>query len=309
MSVLVPAALSPGDRVAVVAPSGRFDRLLVWRGLGWLRERYRVEFDPSLFCSEGYLAGSDQRRLAELQAAVAAPDIRAIVAARGGYGASRIAHLVDWSPLLGAPKWLVGFSDITALHAELTRIGVASLHAHNLSGLGRGDALERDRWLRALEAPTASRSVEHLAIWQSGVSRGLLAGGNLTLLFTLAAAGRLSLPRGCVLALEDTGEAAYRIDRMLTALLVSGHLAEVAAVVVGDFADCGEGRQGPSISDVLRERLRLLGVPILASLPFGHRQRNLPLPLGLDAEVDGGKGRFTLCPPPAESESGGSYRL
>jgi muramoyltetrapeptide carboxypeptidase len=295
-SLVVPQALCPGDTVRVVAPSSRFDPTLVWRGLGWLRERYRVEFDPLLFSRDGMFAGRDERRLGELQAALVAPGVRAIVAARGGYGATRIAHRIDWRLLRRSPKWLVGFSDVTALHVEAARARVASLHAHNVGGLGRGDAVERALWLEALEHPEACRSVDGLEIWQPGKARGPLFGGNLTLLVTCAAAGRLEVPPGAVLVLEDLGEAAYRIDRMLSALCVSGQLARVSAVVAGDFIDCPTGQFGAPALDVVRERMRGLGVPMLGGLRVGHGRHNLPLPLGLTAEVDGFAGRLTLCP-------------
>jgi muramoyltetrapeptide carboxypeptidase len=280
----------------VVAPSSRFDRALVWRGLGWLRERYRVEFDPLLFGRDGMFAGKDERRQGELEAALVAPGVRAIVATRGGYGATRIAHRIDWRLLRRSPRWLVGFSDVTALHVEASRARVASLHAHMVGGLGRGDAVERDLWVEALEHPAACRSVDGLEVWQPGKARGPLFGGNLTVLFTCAAAGRLEVPDGAVLVLEDLGEEAYRIDRMLTALSVSGQLGRVCAVVVGDFIDCPTGRFGAAALDVVRERMSDLGVPLLGGLRVGHGRRNLPLPLGLVAEVDGYVGRLTICP-------------
>ena len=116
------------------------------------------------------------------------------------------------------------------------------------------------------------------------------------MLFTCSAAGRLHLPQGCVLLLEDVTESSYRLDRMLSALLVSGALDAVAAVVVGDLTDCAAGRYGVEPADVLRERLATLGVPVAAGLDFGHGRHNLPLPLGLSAELDASTGVLTLCP-------------
>ena len=104
--MLVPAALRPGDLIDVVAPSSPFDRTLAWRGLGWLRERYRVRFDAGIFETDGYLAGNDARRQAELDRAFRCPDSRAIVAIRGGYGLNRIAHQLDWNAFLSNPKWI-----------------------------------------------------------------------------------------------------------------------------------------------------------------------------------------------------------
>ena len=281
----------------MVAPSAPFDRTLALRGIGWLGERYRVEFDWDLFAGAGLFAGPDERRLAELDEAFAAPGVRAVIVARGGHGLMRIAHLAKLGAVLESPRWLVGFSDVTVLHNELCRLGVASLHAPNLTGLGRGDAQTRSRLVEVLEAPTRRRDHSGLECWSPGTARGPLAGGNLTLLFTCAAAGRLFLPPGCVLLIEDVGEWSYRLDRMLSALLVSGALAQVAAVVVGELTDCPAGKLQVAAEEVMRERLLTLNVPVLAGLRVGHGPYNEPVPLGLTAEVEGeegGEGRLSI---------------
>jgi muramoyltetrapeptide carboxypeptidase len=286
---IVPRPLAPGARIAVVAPSSPFDRTLLLRGVAWLGERYRVEFDWRCCEREGFLAGSDQRRLEELDR----DDIAAIVAARGGYGLTRFVHRVNFAALRRSPKWLVGFSDVTALHLEALAQRVASVHAENAAGLGRGDTRARREWVSALEDPRAVRTFGGLKCVRSGTARGVLAGGNLTLLFTQAAAGRLRLPDGAVLVIEDVTEAAYRVDRMLTALLVGGAFDRVSAVVTGDFTDCPPSR-GVSVEQVLAERLAELRVPVLTGLPFGHGERNVPLVFGLPAAVDGAAGTLTL---------------
>ncbi len=278
----------------MIAPSGPFDRTLVLRGLGWLRHRYEVVFRPGLFQRDGFLAGPDARRLEELTEALADREARAVVATRGGYGLNRIAHRIGTACLRDEPKWLVGFSDITALHVEAQRAGVASLHAHNVAGLGRGDDLGRAEWIRALEDPRAPRRFDALVPWQPGRAHGPLVGGNLTVLFTCAAAGRLVIPDGAVLFVEDVAEAPYRVDRMLSALIASGALDRVAGVLVGDFTDAPPGRHGVPMDAVLRERLALLRVPVLAGFPAGHGVRNTPLHLGTMAELDGTAGVVEL---------------
>jgi len=266
----------------------------VLRAVGWLGHRYRVEFDWRMFRRDGLFAGNDDRRLAELDAALRDPALRAVLVARGGHGLGRIAHLADLAALRQHPKWIVGFSDVTALHAELSRAGYASLHAPNAAGLGRADARTREQFVGALENPTRPRRHDRLSCWQGGRASGPLAGGNLTVLFTSAAAGRLRLPPGCILLLEDVTELTYRIDRMLTALLVSGALAEVAAVAVGEFIDCPSSPHGVPVEAVLQERLSRLGVPVVAGLPFGHGIRNEPLPLGVGALVDADRGLLAI---------------
>lgn len=290
---IVPPPLSAGARVAVVAPSGPFERELVTRGIALLAGRYRVSFDPGLFEREGFLAGSDDRRLAELDRALCDPELAAVVTARGGYGLLRIAHRVGWAALRRFPKWLVGFSDTTTLHLEAQRVGVASLHADNVGGLGRGGERAFEAMRQALEGAGSGRVHAGLRTVTPGVARGSLVGGNLTLVTTAAAAGRLSLPDGSVLLLEDVTEAAYRVDRLLTALAVGGHLDRIGGVVLGDFTDC-PASQGVETTAVLAERLGSLRVPVAAGLPVGHGAVNEPVLLGVDVILDASSGTLTF---------------
>lgn len=290
---VLPAPLRPGARIAVIAPSSPFDRTLVFRGLGWLAGRYRLEWDRSLFERRGYLAGSDERRLAELDRCLADPNLAAVITARGGYGLTRIADRADWAALARHPKWLVGFSDTTLLHLFALRSGVASLHGHNVAGLGRGDAHGRARFSAVLEAPSAVRTISGLEPWVKGRARGPLAGGNLTLLESCLSTGRLWLPEGAILALEDVTEQAYRVDRMLSALFAAGVTDRIAGVVVGEFTDCPPSR-GVPVSEVLRERLSMLRVPVLSGLRFGHGAWNEPLVIGGPAALDAERGTLVL---------------
>jgi muramoyltetrapeptide carboxypeptidase len=290
---IVPPPLREGARIAVIAPSGPFERELVLAGVALLEGRYRVSFEDGLFDREGFLAGSDERRLAELERALRDPELAAVVTARGGYGLLRIAHRIDWTALRAAPKWLVGFSDTTTLHLEAQRVGVASLHADNAGGLGRGGARAFEAMQSALESRVSGRALSGLATVVPGVARGPLVGGNLTLLASAAVAGRLALPRGAVLLLEDVTEAAYRIDRMLTALAVGGHLDRVAGVVLGDFTDCPPSAD-VATSEVLAERLGALRIPVATGLPVGHGSKNEPVVLGVEVVLDANAGALTF---------------
>lgn len=290
----MPPPLVPGDRIRLVAPASPFDRTLFFRGAGFLAERYRVELGEHVLERAGFLAGSDAQRLRDLDAALLDPDVKAIVAARGGYGSGRIVPLANWSALARTPKWVVGFSDITLLHQEAQRIGLCSVHGENAAGLGRGSAPTRALWLNTLEKPDDARTYSGLTRIRAGRAEGPLVGGNLTLLFTAQAAGRLFLPEGAILALEDVTEQSYRIDRMLTALIQSGALARAAGVVLGDFTDCSPGPHGVPVEAVLLERLSTLSVPVLAGLPFGHGQQNDPLVLGRRVELDADRGTLSF---------------
>jgi muramoyltetrapeptide carboxypeptidase len=284
----LPPPLAPGDLVAVVAPSSPFPREELLRGLAWLRLRYRLRMRPGILARDGFLAGSDARRRDELAHAMTDPEVKAIVAARGGYGAIRLIDTLPWEDFTRRPTWLVGFSDVTALHAMAWRAGVASVHAPNVTGLGR-DATPaiRARWLASLERPRAPHSWPGLRVLQPGSAAGPIVGGNLSLVHAMAAAGRLVVPEGAMLALEDVTESPYRIDRMLTSLRLGGYFARAAGLVFGGFDRCSPGTDGRTADEVIEERTADLGVPVLAGAPFGHGLRNDAFVLGSAARIEG----------------------
>jgi muramoyltetrapeptide carboxypeptidase len=295
--VIVPPFLRPGDLVAIVAPSSPFDVERYRRGRAFLETRYRVRVRDDLLARSGYLAGDDDRRQAELDDALRDPDVRAIIAARGGYGVTRLLDRLDFQALLRSPRWLVGFSDVTALHVEASRAGVASMHAPMVATIGAAADDARATFVRLLEGELCDASWTGLDVWRQGTAQGRAFGGNLALLESCAAAGRLLVPDGAVLFLEDCTERPYRVDRMLTALHLGGHLARAAAFVVGEFTECGPGPDGVLVDDVLRARLSGYGVPIVGNAPFGHGARNEPFVLGapvhVTASVSEGSVRFT----------------
>jgi muramoyltetrapeptide carboxypeptidase len=259
-----------------------------WRGLAWVRDRYRVKMTSGVLSRSGYLAGDDARRGHELTAALVDPEVKAIVAGRGGYGAMRLLDGTDLASLRRAPRWIVGFSDITSLHVAAARAGVASIHGPNVTGLGRTSPRNRAAWLAALERPDAGATWANLAVLHAGRATGPVAGGNLALLEAMAAAGKLELPEGCVLLLEDVDERPYRVDRMLTALRLGGHLGRAAAIVLGGFTRCAPGKECVTVEEVLAERTSRLGIPVVTGAPFGHGEENRAFVLGRQATVEGG---------------------
>jgi muramoyltetrapeptide carboxypeptidase len=200
----------------------------------------------------------------------------------------RIVGELPWDDLATRPKWLVGFSDVTALHAVAWSRGVASVHGPNVTGLG-GAAPVSDRagWLAALERPAESRCWEGLRVVHGGRGEGVIVGGNLAILHAMAAAGRLAFPDGAVIAIEDVTEAPYRVDRMLTSLRLGGHLARASAIVCGGFDRCPPGPDGRTVDDVLHERTSGLGIPVLVGASFGHGTRNDAFVLGRRVVVEG----------------------
>lgn len=283
-----------------MAPSGPFPvEAIGWRGLAFLAERYRLRFDRrALFARSGYLAGSDDVRRQALAAAVDDPDVAAILAARGGYGANRITRGIDFTSLRARPRWIIGFSDVTVLHLEAARAGVASIHAWNLTALGPSDRLARASIVETLENPLRTRVLDGLTSVVPGRAEGPLHGGNLAMLHACAAAGRLAVPDGAIVFFEDITEKPYRIDRMLTTLALGGHFDRAAGFLVGEFTQCDPGPDGVTVADVVRGCLAPFGVPVLAGAPIGHGARNEPVVLGAPTRLtaDDRVARATLFP-------------
>lgn len=286
-------ALERGSRVVVVAPSSPFDVALFEQGLAFLRRRYRVEHRADLVARTGFLAGDDERRLQELQAAIDDPTVDAIIAARGGYGATRLLDRLDRRRLHDRPKLLVGFSDLTALHALWARAGVRSIHGPMVATLGKLGADAVESLCRILEGqvPAPFVSLERVA---EGRAQGVLLGGNLTVLTALVGTPFMPSFNNAILFLEDIGERPYRVDRMLTTWRQAGAFAGVVGVVLGSFTDCEPGPDGVRVQDVLQQHLTALNVPVLAGLPAGHIDDNRPLPFGAPVELDATAGSLTF---------------
>lgn len=290
MPLVAPPPLRPGDSVAVFAGSSPFDRLLVLRGMAALRERYRILFSEGLFSRRGYLAGDDERRANELSRWFRSGEVRAVIAARGGYGLSRVVGRLDWDAFTRDPKWIVGFSDVTVLHVEATRRGARSLHGPNVGSLGRADQRQRRGVVTALEGH-GTPSMAGLSLvsppTNGATLEGPLVGGNLTMLHASATAGRLSIPPGAIVLLEDVTERPYRLDRMVTTLVDGGHFGRASGFLLGTFTECTPGPDGVTAEEAVRARLQPLGLPVFAGAPVGHGAENDPFVVGERVRIDG----------------------
>ncbi len=287
------AALRPGDQVAVLAPAGPCDTEDLKEGMDLLATRYRVRPAENLFAREGYLAGSDQRRQEALNRALADRDIRGIFCARGGYGVQRILDQLQGDLLRADPKPIVGFSDITALLCWARIQGVVSIHGPVVTQLPRLHSGNLEHLFSLLEDPGYAPVLRGTAVPPGAASaRGPLVGGNLSLLGALAGSPWAPDLRGALLALEEVGEAPYRLDRLLTTLYhqpSSRSTRGLAGVLVGELCGCGDDDHdgnAPSGLAVVAERLAFSGRPLLTGLPFGHGEQNLAFPVGVVAQVD-----------------------
>lgn len=290
----IPPSIRPGSVVAIVAPSSpvaTFQEL--FRGLAWLRTRYTLRISEKILGRVGYLAGDDRARTEDLASAMLDPTVDAILCGRGGYGAMRIVDALPWDAFEERPKWILGFSDVTALHIVANRRNIASIHGPNVTGLGRPiSPAERLTVIGALEGLSLQPSWTGLDVIVDGRAEGPVVGGNLALVAAMAGAGELTIPEGAILVLEDVTERPYRIDRMLTTLRLGGHLARAGAVVFGGFDQCGPGPDGVTVTQVLRELTQGLGVPVVSGAPFGHGAPNEAFVLGQNAVLEGPVLRF-----------------
>jgi muramoyltetrapeptide carboxypeptidase len=286
----LPPLLSTGARVALVAPAGplggaeELDTSIAnARSLGW---------DPvpsaNVLARHGYLGGTDAERLHDLNVALAAEDVDAIWCVRGGFGAMRLLPYVDWASLNRRPRALIGFSDVTALHAAAsTRCELVTYHGptartpltdFSRASLVRAVVERREPCGRAESARTV----------RGGHASGRLVGGNLAILAALAGTPYAPDYRGALLVLEDVGEPAYRVDRMLTQLRMSGALDHIAGLVVGHFTEAAPGHDLSSdiLDALVAEAADVAGVPAIAGVPVGHIDDQWTIPLGVTAQLD-----------------------
>lgn len=297
--LVAPPKLRVGDRVAAIAPAGPVPEDRWQAGLAILRRRYDVDWSPRLLTRTGYLAGDDSARRSELETALRDDSIRALFCARGGYGVMRLLDTLDPGLLAAHPKPIVGFSDITALHAWALGAGVLSVHGPVVTQLADLADEDHQALFALLEGePTPSWS----GLRSLGAPRcvtGPLVGGNLELVSRLCGSRFAFGLRGAVLLLEEVGERPYRMDRALTQLMLSGALSQLAAVVLGDWVRCEEpDGSGPSAEEVVCERLAPLDIPILAGLPVGHGARNRALGHGIEVRVDAQRGELQFATSP-----------
>ena len=292
----LPPLLSPGDRVIAIAPSGSLKTtdalkagLNVWQSRG-----YKVKLGLNYNLRYGYLAGDDTARRKALQNAWSDPECKAILGIRGGYGGMRLLEEWQWEKRSIQPKWIVGFSDLTALLWSLATVKIASLHAPVLTTLGDEPLWSQQRMFDYLE----TGKIEPLkgTRWRSGIASGILLPANLTVATHLLKTPLQPALKGVILALEDVTEYPYRIDRLLTQWRLLGLLKQVKGIALGRFSRCEPypGTHSWTIEEVLRDRFKDLAIPIVANLPFGHDGVNAALPVGRKVTLDGDRGTLNI---------------
>ncbi|QDK82377.1 LD-carboxypeptidase [Spirosoma sp. KCTC 42546] len=298
---MLPPFLRPGDTVGVVAPASWFPYEELADGLRILRDDWHLNVieGESLHAIDGPFAGSDDLRRADIQRLFDDPTVKAVFAARGGYGCYRIADGLYLAGIKANPKWLVGFSDVTVLLSLLHNHGIVSLHGlmpRQFGDPARAAALESVRqWLFG-EFP-AHYIVPTHPLNRPGHAKGNLVGGNLTMLVNSIGTPTDVNFTDKILFIEDIDETLFSLDRMMTQLRRSGRLENLAGLVVGQFTDMRANQSLPFGKDsfeIIADTVAAYSYPILVDFPAGHVEFNLALPIGKSVELVVGKDNARL---------------
>ena len=292
--IIQPPYLKKGDTVAIVAPSGILknrerevqqakDLLKNW-GLN-------VVVGDHVFSKANHFAGTDDERCEDLQKVMEDPKISAIWRARGGYGTVRILDKLDYTKFKEHPKWIIGYSDITALHNQLHNNGFQSLHALMCVSLTK-DLSEIKETVDTFKSTLFGKPVSYILEGSSdnkiGKATGPLVGGNLTMLHTMLGSDESLDTSGKILFIEEIGEYKYHIDRMLQSMKRAGYFENLGGLIVGDMTKLRKNTTlwGSSIEQLILDALADYDFPIAFNMPAGHEKDNRALVLGKTVTLD-----------------------
>ncbi len=296
MNPLIPPPVHADETVTVVAPAGPIEATALSPGLTWLKTHHPVAEAPHLLSRDGYLAGSDDQRSTALQQALDSSEVRAVIAARGGYGTTRILDRVQWEGLRSSPKWLVGSSDFTAVLMQLwDRFRLLSIHGPMIA---RYDPSKKGDFESGIDllAGRKWRPPTDLQPRSPGRSSGPLIGGNLTVLAHLCGTLSPECLAGAILFIEDVGEAPYRLDRCLIQLHRCGWLRQLGGVVLGQWTNCLPGPDSVTAEEAVLCNIQPLGIPVAANYPAAHGARNYPFVHGAEVVLRVDASRAELTP-------------
>ena len=288
MKLITPDYLKKGDSIAIVAPAGILkNKEEVVQKAKELAESWglKVVLGKHVFNQENHFAGTDNERAADFQKALDAPNIKAIWCARGGYGSVRILDKLDFTKFKKQPKWIVGYSDITAIHNHIHTLGVESIHAMMTTSLD--DESEEiaetiSTFKKALFGDRLEYEISSSEYNETGEVSGQIVGGNLTLLMTMLGSKSSISMDGKILFFEEIGEYKYHIDRMLQSLKRAGYFENCKGIIVGDISRIRKNTTpwGASIEELIKGVLAEYDFPVLFDFPAGHESKNLALIMG-----------------------------
>ena len=301
-TLIQPPYLKAGDTVAIVAPSGvlKNRQREVQQALDLLKSwNLNVIVGKYVFSKSNHFAGTDEERCEDMQNAMDNPNISAIWCARGGYGTVRILDKLDYTKFKEKPKWLIGYSDITALHNQIHNNGFQSLHAIMCVSLTK-DLTEINNSIKTLKAALFGKltnyKLEYSSYNKLGNASGQLVGGNLTMLHTMLGSDTSIDTSGKILFIEEIGEYKYHIDRMLQSMKRAGYFDNCKGLIVGDMSKMRKNTTlwGTSVEQLILDVLAEYDFPITFNMPAGHEKDNRALVLGKVVALFVGKEKSTL---------------
>lgn len=286
-----PTFLQLNDKAVIVSPSGNISSEHINNTVSILQDwGLNVKTSENALQKTGRFSGFIEQRLHDLQSAIDDPDIKLIFCSRGGYGAVHLLDRLDFSKVKNNPKWLVGYSDITALHSAFQSHGVMSLHgpmaehfseegATNLSVLYTKAALSGKDLNYTIP-------VEYPFLNKEGKATGTLFGGNLSVFVSIMGSKYIKIPRNGILVLEDIGEEPYRVDRMIYQLKVAGIFSKIKGLIIGQFTEYKEDNEmyGTLYESIL-SAVKEYDIPVCFGFPVGHTKINLPIVMGGNATL------------------------
>jgi muramoyltetrapeptide carboxypeptidase len=301
-NLIRPEYLKVGDTIAIIAPSGVLnDHENYINKAKKLLESWELNviIGKNVFNNYGHFSGTDKERTKDFQRALDDKTISAIWCARGGYGAMRIIDDLDYTEYLKTPKWIIGYSDITAIHNDLHILGSESIHSIMCKSL-EDKNINNDRSIQALKdvlfGNKLSYNFNNKPENKLGKTSGQIVGGNLTLLHGLIGSKSSINTDGKILFIEDLGEYHYHIDRMLISLKRAGYFDNCNGLVVGDFSDLRENTTpfGKNIKEIILDAVKEFNFPVLFDFPAGHEELNMPIILGRNIIMDINSSKSTI---------------
>jgi muramoyltetrapeptide carboxypeptidase len=288
--MICPSYLKPGDTIAIAAPARKISAEEIAPAVALLEAKgFRVLVPEKLFGINNQLSGSDEERAGLIIDLLKNDDVKAILFARGGYGSIRtVAHIPE-ELFLEHPKWLVGYSDITVFHNLMSKLGIQSLHATMPINFPKDGVANSsvNSLVDALMGRSLKVTAQPHTYNNKGKANGILTGGNLSVIYSLAGTPIDLIPDGRILFIEDLDEYLYHIDRMMMNLKVSGKLSKIAGLVVGGMSDMRDNTipWGHSAYDTVVEVMKDYDIPVAFGFPAGHQVPNLAMTMGATVEL------------------------
>lgn len=283
-----PANLVPGDTIALIAPAKAIEPVLVDQAVALLEKAgFVVLVGQHTKGQFHYFSGTDDERAADLQWAIDHKEVKAIICARGGYGAVRLLDRVQWATLLREPKWILGFSDITNFHLHALQLDIESVHCTMPLNFAENSVEALASLFTVLQTGKVKHAWETTSFNREGVVTGQLIGGNLSIL--TAALGTPLYPnfQGAILFIEDIGEQLYQLDRMLHALKMARVFDQIAGLIIGGMTELKDTAipTGFVLEDLIAEQLQYRSIPVAFNAPIGHITDNRAVIVGRNSQL------------------------